>query len=134
MSDLILTADVRLTVEADQNVRAILQAEELEYSDLGVRLGTFTLHSALKLTSGASVFVRGALYIVDGDPALRDVVVDFDGLGEHPARLSPQAHELLVGGMYVAKERGGYTPLAKHPDYVRLLEKSKHVTAFKEPR
>jgi hypothetical protein len=33
-----IVADVCLTVEADQTVRAILEPEELEYSEDGVRL------------------------------------------------------------------------------------------------
>jgi hypothetical protein len=120
-----IVADVCLAVEADQNIRAILQPDELEYDDLGVRLGTFRLHTALKLKGGVSVFLRGAVHVTGGAAILRDVVVDLDQLGEHPAKLSEEAHRMLVSGMFVAKERGGYTPLAKHPDFVRVLEKSK---------
>ena len=120
-----ILADVCLTVEADQNIRAILEPGDLEYSDVGVRLGTFHLHTALKLKGGASVFLRGTLYVADGAAVLRDIFVGLDQLGEHSARLSAEAHRLLVSGMFVSKERGGYTPLAKHPDFVRVLEKSK---------
>lgn len=120
-----IVADVCLTLEADQTVRAILEPGDLEYAEDGVRLGTFRLHTALKLKCGVSVFLRGTLYVADGAAALRDVFVDLDQLGEHPAKLSAEAHRLLVSGMFVAKERGGYTPLAKHPDFVRVLEKSK---------
>src|ERR1035437_1345594 len=103
-----LVADTCLAVDPSQNVRAILDPDDLEYSDLGVRLGTFSMHTPLKLTGGASVFLRGTLYVADGAAVLRDIFVGLHQLGEHPAKLSAEAHQLLVGGMYVSKERGGY--------------------------
>ena len=124
MSDLFIVADICSPVDPAQKIRAIAMLEEPEYDNHVIRLGTFHLHSALKLAGGASAFISGNLFIQEGQIIVRDVFVDLDALGDHPVRLSAGVQEMVVRGLYLEHGKR-FTPLLRNADVQRLLASSR---------
>jgi hypothetical protein len=119
-----IAAEITLGLEPQQDIRTILEPEQADYTDRGIFLGCFATHREVKLAGGASVAVRGKLYVRGGVAELHDAVVHLDQFGPHPARISAEGIRMLLAGMFVRREHGRFVPLAKDREFQQTLEAS----------